>query len=111
MAALERESLTRFEDEMVGLFSEKWRQQTLNLNPSALRELVIFCMGLCLEQGFNQPSEITQLIDAMLKDSEHPMSAPDMEKKAQSVVKEFRARALYSKLQALKAATTPKAAR
>jgi hypothetical protein len=57
----------------------------------------------CEVNGFDERGHVIDFADALVKDDRHPLDSPALEAKAQRVVREFRARALFLQLQAIAA--------
>jgi hypothetical protein len=88
-----------FTGQVVELLWREWSQQCPGLRKDDLRTLVDFSSRICGEHGFLQQGTVIDFAQSMVKDDNHPMNTDRMAVKAQSILRELRARSLYERMQ------------
>jgi hypothetical protein len=80
------------------------------LPASYLDELVTASFTACREHGHNQAFTLAEFAESMLKDDRHPLAPTEMHRKLETILRDLDARARFTRLQAVKAATATKKA-
>jgi hypothetical protein len=88
-----------FTGQVVELLWREWSPQCPGLHKDDLRTLVDFSLRICGEHGFLQQGTVSDFARSMVKDDNHPMDTDQMALKAQSILRELRARSLYERIQ------------
>jgi hypothetical protein len=67
--------------------------------------LVALALSTCASHGFDEHGHVIEFADALVKDDAHPLSPTALDAKAVRVLREFRARSVFTRLRDIAAAT------
>lgn len=101
LTAMEDLGLQAFADSVRAYLGRKY---PVGPGSQDVSRLVSISISTCLAHGYEQEGAIMEFAEAMLMNIHDPLSAGDLEKAAETVLREFKARNVLEQLVALKAA-------
>ena len=86
---------------VTGLIRYKHPEALASVPDAYVANVAGLALNTCESNGFDQRGHVLDFADALVKGDSHPLDSPALEAKVRMVLREFRARELFMRLQAI----------
>ncbi len=106
LQAMAAHDVEQFSAQLVALLLRKHADRLAQVPADYVARLAGLALSSCIANGFDSQGLVVQFAEALVKDDAHPMDPAALDASAHTVLREFRSRTTYLRLQAGAASAT-----